>query len=43
MRLDVLAKFTAAQKLYASLGFLPAEAVSCNPAPGARFPGLSLT
>ncbi|MCJ2187924.1 GNAT family N-acetyltransferase [Novosphingobium beihaiensis] len=43
MRLDVLAEFTAAQKLYTSLGFIPAEAVSFNPTPGTQFLGLSLT
>ncbi|WP_067737056.1 GNAT family N-acetyltransferase [Novosphingobium naphthalenivorans] len=43
MRLDVLAEFAAAQKLYADLGFVPAEAISFNPTPGARFLGLPLT
>lgn len=42
MRLDVLAEFGAAQQLYASLGFEPAEAVSYNPTPGAKFLGLRL-
>ena len=42
MRLDVLAEFTAAQKLYADLGFVPAPAVSFNPVPGTQFLGLPL-
>lgn len=42
MRLDVLAEFTAAQALYASLGFVDAEAVVDNPIPGTRFLGLHL-
>ena len=41
MYLDVLPEFVAAQQLYESLGFLPAEAVSYNPVPGTRF--LALT
>lgn len=42
MCLDVLPEFVAAQQLYASLGFLPAEAVSYNPVPGTRFLALAL-
>ncbi len=42
MRLDVLDEFRAAQKLYASLGFVDAEPVSDNPIPGTRFLGLML-
>lgn len=42
MRLDVLEEFTAAQALYAALGFVDAEPVSYNPVPGARFLGLAL-
>lgn len=42
MRLDVLAEFTAAQSLYASFGFGPAQAVSYNPIPGTKFLGLRL-
>jgi len=37
MCLDVLAEFVAAQRLYESLGFVPAQAVSFNPVPGTRF------
>ena len=40
--LDVLPEFTAAQRLYESLGFVPAEPVSFNPVPGTRFLALSL-
>jgi GNAT superfamily N-acetyltransferase len=40
--LDVLPEFTAAQELYASLGFSPAEPVSFNPVPGTKFLALSL-
>lgn len=40
--LDVLPEFTAAQKLYESLGFAPAEPVSFNPVPGTKFLALSL-
>lgn len=42
MRLDVLAEFEHARKLYAAFGFAPADAVSFNPVPGAAFLGLSL-
>lgn len=42
MCLDVLPEFVAAQQLYESLGFVPAEAVSCNPVPGTKFLALSL-
>ena len=40
--LDVLPEFTAAQKLYESLGFVPAEPVSVNPVPGTKFLALAL-
>lgn len=40
--LDVLPEFVAAQRLYESLGFVPAEPVSFNPVPGTRFLALSL-
>tara|TARA_B100001105_G_C22219356_1_gene368934 strand:+ start:262 stop:726 length:465 start_codon:yes stop_codon:yes gene_type:complete len=40
--LDVLPEFVAAQQLYASLGFKPAQAVSFNPVPGTRFLALQL-
>jgi putative acetyltransferase len=40
--LDVLPEFTAAQKLYKSLGFEAAEPVSFNPVPGTKFLALSL-
>jgi ribosomal protein S18 acetylase RimI-like enzyme len=42
MSLDVLPEFVAAQRLYESLGFVPAEAVSYNPVPGTKFLALSL-
>jgi GNAT superfamily N-acetyltransferase len=42
MCLDVLPEFVAAQRLYESLGFVPAEAVSYNPVPGTKFLALSL-
>lgn len=42
MCLDVLPEFVAAQHLYESLGFKPAEAVSHNPVPGTKFLALSL-
>ena len=42
MRLDVLEEFRHAQKLYAELGFTPADPVSFNPLPGTAFLGLSL-
>lgn len=40
--LDVLPEFTSAQKLYESLGFVPAEPVSFNPIPGTKFLALAL-
>jgi putative acetyltransferase len=40
--LDVLPEFTAAQELYESLGFVPAEPVSFNPVPGTKFLALAL-
>ncbi len=40
--LDVLPEFTAARKLYNSLGFVPAEPVSHNPVPGTAFLALDL-
>jgi L-amino acid N-acyltransferase YncA len=42
MRLDVQAKFLPARRLYADLGFIPAEPISFNPVPGASFLGLHL-
>ena len=42
VRLDVLEEFTHARKLYAELGFAPAEPVSFNPLPGTAFLGLHL-
>jgi GNAT superfamily N-acetyltransferase len=42
MCLDVLPEFTAAQQLYDSLGFMPAEPVSYNPVPGTKFLALHL-
>lgn len=42
MCLDVLPEFVAAQRLYESLGFVPAPAVSHNPVPGTRFRALAL-
>lgn len=42
MCLDVLPEFVAAQQLYESLGFLPAEATSYNPVPGTKFLALAL-
>lgn len=42
MRLDVMAKSTAARGLYAAFGFAPAEPISFNPVPGASFLGLHL-
>jgi L-amino acid N-acyltransferase YncA len=42
MRLDVQAKFLSARKLYADLGFGPADPVSFNPVEGASFLGLRL-
>ena len=40
--LDVLPEFTAAQKLYESMGFESAEPVSFNPVPGTKFLALAL-
>jgi len=40
--LDVLPEFIAAQELYRSLGFVPAEPVSFNPVPGTKFLALAL-
>lgn len=40
--LDVLPEFTAAQGLYESLGFVPAQPVSFNPVPGTKFLALCL-
>lgn len=42
VRLDVLAEFHHAQRLYRELGFVPAEPVSHNPTPGAKFLGIRL-
>lgn len=42
MCLDVLPEFLAAQRLYESLGFRPAPAISFNPVPGTRFLALNL-
>jgi len=42
MRLDVRAEFTHARRLYAELGFGPAEPISFNPLPGTAFLGLKL-
>lgn len=42
MRLDVMEKYLAARKLYEAFGFVPAEPISFNPAPGASFLGLHL-
>lgn len=40
--LDVLPEFTAAQKLYESMGFESAEPVSFNPVPGTKFLAFAL-
>jgi GNAT superfamily N-acetyltransferase len=40
--LDVLPEFKAAQQLYESLGFAPAEPVTFNPVPDTRFLGMDL-
>jgi GNAT superfamily N-acetyltransferase len=40
--LDVLPEFIAAQKLYTSMGFIPAQPVSFNPIPGTQFLALDL-
>jgi ribosomal protein S18 acetylase RimI-like enzyme len=42
MRLDVQAKALPARKLYADLGFVPAEPITFNPVPDASFLGLRL-
>jgi len=42
MRLDVQEKSLPARKLYANLGFVPAEPISFNPVEGASFLGLPL-
>ncbi len=42
MRLDVMAQSQKAREIYTALGFLPAEPVSFNPAPGASFLGFRL-
>ena len=42
MRLDVLPEFEAARRVYRSMGFVPADAVSHNPVPGTAFLGLDL-
>jgi putative acetyltransferase len=42
MRLDVLAEFRSARKIYQSLGFVAAEPVSFNPVPDTSFLGLKL-
>jgi GNAT superfamily N-acetyltransferase len=42
MRLDVLAEFEQARKLYRELGFEDADPVSCNPLPGTQFLGKAL-
>lgn len=42
VRLDVMEKSVSARQLYAAFGFVPAEPVSFNPAPGAAFLGLRL-
>jgi putative acetyltransferase len=41
--LDVLPEFTAAQRIYESLGFLPAAPVAFNPIPGTKFLALVLS
>lgn len=40
--LDVLPEFVAAQRLYASLGFVEAAPVAFNPVPGTKFLALDL-
>jgi len=42
IRLDVMEHSLAARALYRAFGFVPAEPVSFNPAPGASFLGLRL-
>ena len=41
--LDVLPEFSAAQRIYESLGFLPAEPVTFNPVPGTKYLALELS
>ncbi|MEO8389466.1 GNAT family N-acetyltransferase [Polaromonas sp.] len=41
--LDVLPEFSAALRLYESLGFLPAAPVTFNPVPGTKFLALELS
>ena len=43
MRLDALAEFIQAKRLYAAFGFVPAAPISFNPLPGTVFLGLRLT
>jgi putative acetyltransferase len=42
IRLDVLEEFAQARKLYALLGFAPAEPVAFNPVPGTAFLGMKI-
>jgi len=42
MCLDVLPEFSAAQQIYAALGFTDAPPITFNPVPGTRFLGLDL-
>ncbi|WP_395395667.1 GNAT family N-acetyltransferase [Novosphingobium sp. BL-8A] len=42
IRLDVLAEFAQARRLYEGFGFEPAEPVALNPIPGTSFLGLRL-
>jgi len=42
MRLDVLAEFQQARRIYANFGFVVADPVSYNPLPGTSFLGLKL-
>ena len=42
MRLDVMKKSLSARKLYKAVGFVAAQPISYNPAPGASFLGLHL-
>lgn len=42
MRLDALAEFEQARRIYLGLGFVPADPVSFNPLPGTAFLGLTL-
>jgi GNAT superfamily N-acetyltransferase len=43
IRLDVLAEFAAARRLYHDFGFRPADPIAFNPLPGTAFLGLRLT